>query len=199
MARYTGAKCKICRRERTKLFLKGSRCFSQKCGITKRNKIPGDHGANNRAKLSDFAKHLREKQKVKRIYGVLEAQFRRYYDKAASTKGITGQILLQLLESRLDSVLYNGGIALSRSDARKFIAHGNVSVNNRKVDVPSYVLKAGDKIEVKKRESIKPLEEIPAWLNWNKSSSTLEIIALPEREQISTDINEQLIVEYYSR
>ena len=201
MARYTGPKCKLCRRERTKLFLKGTRCLSPKCAITKRNFIPGQHGPTSRSRLTDFAKHLREKQKAKRIYGLLESQFRKYYEQSALTKGVTGEVLLQTLERRLDNVIYASGFASSRAQARQLVKQGKFLLNNIKVNIPSILTNSGDIIKIAKgKAQITRNEETSVeWTKWNSKKLELQIDHLPTREEITTEINEQLIVEYYSR
>jgi len=200
MARYTGPKCKLCRREGVKLFLKGSRCLSEKCAITKRNQPPGQHGANNRNRLSDYGKHLREKQKVKRIYGLLETQFRNYYEKAARIKGVTGDLLLQMLETRIDSVVYSAGFATSRAQARQMVSQGKVKINGKLVDIPSYQISINDKVDVEGAKTLpKEKEDMPEWLSWDSKSESINVKRLPVREDISAEINEQLIVEFYSR
>ena len=199
MARYTGPKCRLCRREGEKLFLKGARCFSDKCAITRRNQPPGQH-IRQRKRLSDYGKHLREKQKTKRIYGLLETQFRNYYEKAAKVKGVTGLMLLQMLETRLDSVVYYSGIAASRSAARKMVTQKKINVNGKLVDIPSYQVKPGDIVSsdmVPARP--KTEEEMPAWINWGDKEKGIKVNKMPERDDITDGINEQLIVEFYSR
>lgn len=201
MARYTGPKCKLCRREKTKLFLKGPRCLSQKCAITRRNQPPGQHGSlTKNSKITDFGKHLREKQKVKRIYGVLEKQFRKYFEDASRKKGITGEILLQTLETRFDSILYNAGVAQSRSEARKRIVDGEFFVNAKKVNIPSYLISQKDTITFKKEvQAYKPKEEMPEWIHFDISKKNIKVLGFPKRDQINYEIKEDLIVEYYSR
>ena len=209
MARYVGPVCRLCRREGMKLFLKGERCYTEKCAIEKRNLPPGQHGKLRKAKLVGYGLQLREKQKVKRIYGVLENQFRRYFEMADRTKGITGETLLQLLERRMDNVIYRLGLATSRPQARQLIRHGHFSVNGRKVDIPSYQLKAGDVIGVRGTSAQAPaivhaMEEvkgrgIPEWLLFNAGDMTGRIQSLPTREQINLPVQEQLIVELYSK
>ncbi|OGC52152.1 30S ribosomal protein S4 [candidate division WWE3 bacterium RIFCSPLOWO2_01_FULL_39_13] len=200
MAKYTGAKCRLCRREGEKLFLKGSRCYSEKCSITKRNQVPGQHGKTGFGFASDYSKHLREKQKTKRIYGLLEAQFRRYFQKASKVKGVTGQVLLQMLETRLDSALNRAGAASSMSMARQMVRQNKIRVNDSPVNIPSYQLSAGDVITVEDIKS-KTSEDgkLPEWLGWDAKTKGIKIERLPERDEISYDINEQLIVEFYSR
>jgi small subunit ribosomal protein S4 len=189
MARYTGPVCRLCRREGTKLFLKGERCYTPKCSVDRRGYPPGQHG-QGRKRVSEYALHLREKQKARRTYGVLERQFRRYYDLAARRRGITGENLLQLLETRLDNVVYRLGFASSRPEARQLVLHGHFSVNGRKVSVPSYQVRPGDVVAV--REGSRNLDKFKANLEG-------EILSLPTRDQIDVPVQEHLIVEYYSR
>ena len=208
MARYTGASCRQCRREGMKLFLKGDRCYTDKCAIVKRNYAPGQHG-QGRKKLSNYGLQLREKQKVKRIYGILEKQFRNYYQEATRISGVSGENLLRLLELRLDNVVYRLGLAKSRSQARQFVYHGFISVNGKRMTIPSYCVKVGDKISITDRgnaigqvkEIVEDLksEYVPAWLSLDLSNKTGEIVTLPIREHIEYPINEQLIIEYYSK
>jgi len=207
MARYLDSKCRLCRREGTKLFLKGERCFSPKCPLEKKGAVaPGQHGLKMRRRLSEYGVQLREKQKAKRTYGVLERQFRRYFKKAFKKRGVTGEALLQLLESRLDNVVYRLGFVPSRSVARQLVRHGHILVDGKKVDIPSYQVKPGQvinlnpkamKIEVVKKSLAEKKKEIPSWLQ--KKAAVGKIIRLPTREEIGADIAEQLIVEYYSR
>jgi len=207
MARYPDSKCRLCRREGTKLFLKGERCFSPKCPLEKKGAVaPGQHGLKMRRRLSEYGVQLREKQKAKRTYGVLERQFRRYFKKAFKKRGVTGEALLQLLESRLDNVVYRLGFVPSRSVARQLVRHGHILVDGKKVDIPSYQVKPGQvinlnpkamKIEVVKKSLAEKKKEIPSWLQ--KKAAVGKIIRLPTREEIGADIAEQLIVEYYSR
>ncbi len=212
MARYTDAVCKLCRREGMKLFLKGERCFTPKCAIERRNYPPGQHGPTRRSrrKVSDFGRQLREKQKVRRIYGVYERQFRRYFRQAVKAKGMTGEALLQLLERRLDNVVYRMGLASSRAQARQLVTHGHIMVNGHKVDIASYSVRPGDVIQVhdtsRKKGYFKALAEEfgkrqtpPKWLSVDPEKMSATVVALPEREDIDITINEQLIVEYYSR
>jgi len=212
MARYTDAVCKLCRREGVKLFLKGDRCFSPKCPIERRNYPPGQHGPTRRfrRKVSDYGRQLREKQKVRRIYGVYERQFRRYFRQAVKAKGMTGSALLQLLERRLDNVVYRMGLASSRAQARQLVTHGHILVNGHKVDIASYSVRAGDVIQVhegsRKGRYFKDLAEDfgkkqtpPKWLTVDAGAMSATMVALPEREDIDITINEQLIVEFYSR
>jgi len=192
-----------------KLFLKGERCYTEKCAIEKRNMPPGQHGKLRKAKIVGYGLQLREKQKVKRIYGVLENQFRRYFEMAERTRGITGETLLQLLERRLDNVVYRLGLSTSRSQARQLVRHGHFTVNDRKVDIPSYSVKAGDVITVRGTSAQNPsiqhaMEEvkgrgIPEWLSFDVGTMTGRIASLPTREQINLPVQEQLIVELYSK
>ena len=207
MARYTEAKCRLCRREGVKLFLKGDRCYSAKCPIEKRGGvIPGQHGQKRQRRLSDYGRQLREKQKAKRIYGVLERQFKNYYQRAATEKEVTGERLLQLLESRLDNVIFRLGLVPSRSVARQLVTHGLVSVDGRKVNLPSYSVRQEQTISllpkglamVQVKKSLAEKERlIPGWLK--RKAAVGQIIRLPKREEIETDIDEHLIVEFYSR
>jgi small subunit ribosomal protein S4 len=211
MARYTDAVCKLCRREGEKLFLKGERCFSPKCAIERRPYIPGQHGKKGtfRRKMSDFGIQLREKQKARRIYGVLERQFRKYFEEAQRTPGLTGENLLATLERRLDNVVYRLGFADSRPQARQVVNHGHVYVNGRKLDIASALVSEGDVITVRphsrENEYFKIMAEtlgtkaVPSWLTVNAGEMSGRITALPGRGDIDTTINEQLIVEYYSR
>ena len=211
MARYTDAVCKLCRREGEKLFLKGERCFSPKCAIERRPYIPGQHCKKGtfRRKMSDFGIQLREKQKARRIYGVLERQFRKYFEDAQRTPGLTGENLLATLERRLDNVVYRLGFADSRPQARQVVNHGHVYVNGRKLDIPSALVSEGDVITVRphsrENEYFKIMAEtlgskaVPSWLTVNAGEMSGRITAMPGRGDIDTTINEQLIVEYYSR
>jgi small subunit ribosomal protein S4 len=209
MARYVGAVCRLCRREGMKLFLKGERCYTEKCAIEKRNFPPGQHGKTRKAKLAGYGVQLREKQKVKRIYGVLEDQFRRYFETAERQRGITGETLLQLLERRLDNVAYRMGLATSRPQARQLVRHGHLQVNGRKVDIPSYSIRVGDVVSVRassqKDVSVQhALEEVkgrgvPEWLSFDVEKMSGRIVSLPTREQINLPVQEQLIVELYSK
>ena len=212
MSKYSGAQCKLCRREGEKLFLKGARCLSGKCAFERRSFAPGQHGKDaqfKRSRSSDFLMQLREKQKARRAYGVLEAQFRRYYRQALRSPGQTGQVLLQLLERRLDNVVYRLGYAASRAQARHLVAHGHFNVNGRRTTVPSRILKPDDVIEVregsqKKRyfRELKAAEEkqmVPDWLACDLNTLSGRVMRLPQRQDIDVKLNEQLIVEYYSR
>ena len=208
MARYTGPVCRLCRRERMKLFLKGTRCMGPKCAIERRPYPPGQHG-RGRIKESEYLVQLREKQKARRIYGVLEKQFRRYYEEATRAKGVTGTRLLQLLELRLDNVVYRGGLAMSRDQARQFVTHGHFQVNGRKVDIPSYRVKAGDVVAVRERSrSVGRIVEaaafaagrhIPEWLILEAGELKISVVSEPARELIDVPVQEQMIVELYSK
>ena len=208
MARYTGPVCKLCRREGVKLFLKGDRCFSEKCSFDRRNYPPGEHGQRN-VKLTGYGLQLREKQKLKRIYGVAEQQFRNYFFKSDKMKGVTGDILIELLEKRLDSVVYKLGFATSRKEARVLIRQNHFLVNGRKVNIPSFIVKEGDVIQIKEksRESSKIIETIeasqrrtiPEYLELDKDNFRGIVKRLPKREEITLPVNEQLIVELYSK
>ncbi len=208
MARHTGAVCKLCRREGTKLFLKGSRCFSSKCAIEVRNFIPGQHG-QGRSKLSEYGQQLREKQKLRRMYGVLEKQFRFYFSKAQKFRGVTGEKLLQILETRLDQVLYKSGTATAKSFSRQLIRHGNVLVNGHKVNIPAYNVRVGDTVEFRNSPEIRKIvkdnleetktREVPIWLKVNPEALKIEVLALPMRQDIQVPVSEQLIVELYSK
>jgi small subunit ribosomal protein S4 len=208
MARYTGADCKLCRREKVKLFLKGSKCDGPKCPIEIRPYPPGEHG-RNRPKDSEYLLQLREKQKARRIYGVLEKQFSGYYVEAARKKGMTGEVMLQILESRLDNVVYRGGFAKSRDMARQLVRHGHILVNGHRVDIPSYRVTENDVVEVAKKSlEMTPFivaraevgeKTVPAWLEVMPDQMRILVHALPSRAQIDTQVQEQLIVEYYSK
>ena len=210
MARYTGAVCRLCRRDATKLFLKGAKCFSDKCAIEKRNFPPGQHGQSRKVKkVVGYGLQLREKQKAKRIYFTLESQFRAYYQKAANRTGVTGELLLQQLETRLDNVAYRLGFAMSRRQARQIVRHGHIQVNGRKVNIPSFQCKVGDEIRV--REGSKKLVILEEsgnfasgqcsvqWLDINRENLSGKVIALPKRDDVNLPVNEQLIVELYSK
>ena len=211
MARYKDAVCKLCRREGEKLFLKGERCLSPKCALERRPYPPGLHGrkAQFRRKQSDYGVQLRAKQKARRVYGVLERQFRRYFREAERQRGLTGTNLLIILESRLDNVVYRLGFATSRPQARQFVRHGHLEVNGRKVNIPSYLVQPGDVVAVRPRSRNKTVfkeiatdlehRPVPDWLSRDEETVSGRIMALPEREDIDIAINEQLIVEYYSR
>ncbi len=209
MARYTGAVCRLCRRDGVKLFLKGSRCFSDKCAIDKRNFPPGQHGQARAKKIVGYGLQLREKQKAKRIYFTLEGQFRSYYTKASNKTGVTGELLLQQLERRLDNVAYRLGYAMSRRQARQVVRHGHVQVNGKKVNIPSFQVKVGDVVEI--REGSKKMDLLessknfaagmvsPTWLQIDRDAFSGKVIGLPKREDIQLPVNEQLIVELYSK
>lgn len=210
MARYTGSVCRLCRREGTKLFLKGDRCYSAKCAISKRPTPPGMHGQARARKMSEYGMQLREKQKVRRTYGVLETQFRRTFDKAARVKGVTGDNLLALLERRLDNVVYRLGLASSRAQARQFVRHSHITVNGKKVNIPSFLVKPGDVVEVaeKSRSSVKfkrltgedaIMVTLPQWLEREKNTLKGTVTKMPAREDIDMPIEEHLIVELYSK
>jgi small subunit ribosomal protein S4 len=207
MARYADAKCRLCRREGMKLFLKGGRCFTDKCAIERRNYPPGQHGLN-RGKLTPFGVQLREKQKAKRIYGVLESQFRRYFHSAEREKGVTGENLLRLLELRLDNVVYRLGFAASRRESRQMVAHGHFSVNGRKVTVPSFLTKVGDAVQLRPNSKNATRVDdnlnagrgaVPQWLELDPGAKRGVVRSLPLREDIQIPVTEQLIVELYSK
>ncbi|MBI3925455.1 MAG: 30S ribosomal protein S4 [Armatimonadetes bacterium] len=209
MARYTGPVCRLCRREMMKLFLKGERCFTNKCAIERRNYPPGQHGPGRQKKMTQYGIQLREKQKLRRIYGVGERQFQTYYAKAASQPGVTGENFLRLLERRLDNVVHRLGFATSRSAARQLVSHGNVSVNGRKVDVPSYQIRPGEVVSVMERHQDNPfiiesvqkarIRTVPNWLELDSQKAEGRVLSLPSRAEIDTLVSEQLIVEYYSK
>ena len=206
MARYTGATCRLCRREGMKLFLKGDRCYTDKCAFARRSYAPGQHGANKK-KVSNYGVQLREKQKAKRIYGVLESQFRTYYEKAEKIKGITGENLLKLLELRLDNVAYRLGYGASRNEARQLVTHGHFLVNGKKVDIASYKVSVNDVISIceksRSSEKFKTFAEnpktLPKWLEGNVENYEGKVVAEPSREDIDVPVNETLIVELYSK
>lgn len=208
MARYTNSVCRLCRREGLKLFLKGERCYTDKCAIERRNYPPGQHG-QARSKFSEYAVQLREKQKVKRMYGLLEGQFRRYFELAERSRGITGENLLLLLEQRLDNMIYRMGFATSRAEARQFVRHGHFLVDGKKVDIPSYQLKPGQQVSVRERSRsvsriVEALEQaerrgIPDWLEVEKDAFSARVKALPSRADLTMPINEKLVVELYSK
>jgi small subunit ribosomal protein S4 len=208
LARYLGPSCRLCRREGLQLYLKGDRCYTDKCAIERRHYPPGQHG-QRRGKLSDYGSQLREKQKVKRIYGVLEKQFRGYFEKAERQKGVTGTNLLVLLERRLDNVVYRLGFANSRAQARLMVRHGLIAVNGSKVSIPSFLVKKGDVVQVVEKSRNKPLirdaleavarRGLPAWVDLSKEEALGRIIMLPTREDITMPIQEHLIVELYSK
>ncbi|MBQ6496973.1 MAG: 30S ribosomal protein S4 [Firmicutes bacterium] len=206
MARYTDSNCRLCRREGTKLFLKGDRCYSTKCAMEKRSYAPGQHG-QGRSKASDYALQLREKQKTKRFYGLQEAQFRNLFEKADRKQGITGENLLILLETRLDNVVFRLGFASSRKEARQLVSHGHFTVNGKKVNIPSYTVKPGDVIKVKEKSTNSPkfkeVKEmtitVPEWVTVDVEKLEGKILSVPTREQIDTPVAEHLIVELYSK
>jgi small subunit ribosomal protein S4 len=209
MARYVGPVCRLCRREGIKLFLKGERCYTEKCAIEKRNLPPGQHGKARKQKLVGYGLQLREKQKVKRIYGVLENQFRRYFEEASRVRGNTGVTLLQSLERRLDNVVYRLGLATSRAQARQLVRHGHFQVNGKKVDIPSYQVRAGDEVAARPKSQkntsiVHAMEEvkgrgIPEWLLFDADKVGGRVSAVPTRDQINLPVQEQLIVELYSK
>jgi small subunit ribosomal protein S4 len=209
MGRYIDAVCRLCRREGEKLFLKGTKCFTEKCPAAKRGYPPGQHGEGRRQKLSNYGLQLREKQKVRRMYGILERQFRKYFEIAAKTKGVTGKVLLQLLERRLDNVIFRLGIAISRAQARQIVRHNFIYVNSKRVNIPSFLLSKDDVIQIKTKDKAKnKIKEnleiskdrtVPAWLEFNSSELNAKILRLPEKEDIQQPIQEQLIVELYSK
>lgn len=208
MARYTDSVCKLCRRERQKLFLKGQKCFTDKCPIEQRNYPPGQHGVSRRTKISEYGVQLREKQKIKRIYGLLETQFRNYFEKAIKQKGKTGENLVKLLERRLDNVVYRIGFASSRKQARQLIKHRHFLVNNQLVDIPSFLLNPGDVIQVKEKSkkldaihnSLKRVKDNTYnWITVDKASLSGTFVQVPERADIPLNANEQLVVELYSK
>ena len=210
MARYTDAVCRLCRRDTKKLFLKGTKCNTDKCPVSKRAFAPGQHGpSKTRIKLSNYAVQLREKQKVKHVYGVLESQFRKYFETAEKSKGVTGKVLLQLLERRLDNIIFRMGIGKSRANARQIVRHNHVSVNGVRVNIPSYIVDAGnvvaitgpDKKKAKLRENLDYTKDrtVPKWLEFNKEGLHATVIRLPEKSDIGQQIEEALIVEFYSK
>lgn len=208
MARYTDSVCKLCRRERQKLFLKGQKCFTEKCPIENKNYPPGEHGLSRRTKVSEYGIQLREKQKIKRLYGLLETQFRNYFDKANKQKGITGENLVKLLESRFDNVVYRLGFAGSRKQARQLIRHRHFMINERPVDIPSYSLSAGDVVKLKEKSkkmdtihnSLKRVKDSTySWLTVDKANLLGTFVQVPEREDVPLNANEQLVVELYSK
>ncbi len=208
MARYTDSVCRLCRREGLKLFLKGERCYTDKCAIERRNYPPGAHG-QGRSKFSEYAVQLREKQKIKRTYGLLEGQFRRYFEKAERLKGITGENLIILLERRLDNMIYRMGFATSRAEARQLVRHGHFLVDGHKVDIPSFLLKAGQVVTVRERSRkveriVSALEQaerrgVPEWLEVSKDNFSAHVKSVPVRADITMPFNEQLVVELYSK
>src|SRR6185312_1560140 len=210
MARYSGPVCRLCRREGMKLFLKGERCHTEKCAIEKRNFAPGQHGKDKRSKVVGYGVQLREKQKARRYWGILEGQFRNLFENAAQQKGITGENLISALERRLDSVVYRMGLATSRAQARQLVRHGHIQVNSRKVDIPSYIVKSGDSIEVREKSRNNPTilasrdatahAPSPAWLEVDRDALKARVLQAPKREElVQIQLNEQLIVELYSK
>ena len=207
MARYTGASCRRCRRAGEKLFLKGEKCYKEKCPVTRRAYAPGQHG-QQRNKVKEYGLQLREKQKAKRFYGILERQFRKYFEMAFKKQGITGENLLKILEIRLDNVVYRMGLADSRAQARQFVRHSHITVNGRKVNIPSYLVKVGDVIALReKSRNISIMKDIieansskaPKWLQVDAHNFTCKVVALPEREDVDLQVQEHLIVELYSK
>ena len=208
MARYTGAVCRLCRREGQKLFLKGDRCYSGKCSLDQRKTVPGQHG-QGRKKISEYGVQLRAKQKAKRFYGVLESQFAKYFEMAERKPGMTGENLLRILESRLDNVIYRLGFASSRAQARQLVLHGHYTVNGKKVNIPSYLIKEGDVVAVsekaKSADFMKALVEnngskpVPQWLDLNRDAYEAKVVHLPGRDEIDLEVEEHLIVELYSK
>jgi len=208
MARYTDSSCRLCRREGEKLFLKGERCYTNKCSVGKRAYAPGQHG-QQRKKMSEYGMQLREKQKARRFYGILESQFRKYFEMAVKKKGVTGENLLKILESRIDNVVYRLGLATSRPEARQLVIHGHFTLNGKKVNIPSILLEPGDVVAVTEKfrgsEKLKSIIEtaggrvVPKWLEFDAENLTGKVVALPEREEIDLPIKEHLIVELYSK
>jgi small subunit ribosomal protein S4 len=209
VARYKGAVCRLCRREGMKLFLKGAKCFTDKCPVEKRNFAPGQHGKDRKAKVVGYGLQLREKQKTKRMYFTLENQFRNYFEKAARKPGVTGELLLQQLERRLDNVVYRLGFATSRRQSRQIVRHGHIDVNGRRVNIPSYQVSAGDEIQVRdKAKKFTVIEgardysshqPVVGWLEVDRDNLKGRVLSLPKREDINAPVNEQLIVELYSK
>ena len=208
MARYTGPSCKLCRREGKKLFLKGDRCLTDKCAVARRATVPGQHGAGRKS-VKEYGQHLREKQTARRYYGVQEKQFKKYYVAADSQEGIAGDNLLSLLERRFDNVVYRMGMASSRKEARQLVRHAHFTLNGKKADIPSIILKVGDVVALKEKsrssEKLKELMEnmasvnAPKWLEVNADAASAKVIAVPSREDVDFDFNEQLIIEFYSK
>lgn len=210
MARYVGAECRQCRREGMKLFLKGNKCMTEKCAVERRGTPPGQHKEGSRGKASDYGKQLREKQKLRRMYGILERQFRHYYEQASRKHGVTGEMLLQMLERRLDNVVFRMGFAVNRLASRQLVSHGHVLVNDRKVDIPSYQVKIGDRIAVREKskgipqikaavETLSRRGGIPAWVEVNQEALAGKFMKVPSKEELALPIQEQLIVELYSK
>lgn len=208
MARYTGPSCKLCRREGKKLFLKGDRCLTDKCALSRRSTVPGQHGAGRKS-VKEYGQHLREKQTARRYYGVQEKQFKKYYNVADKQEGIAGENLLSLLERRFDNVVYRMGMASSRKEARQLVRHAHFTLNGKKADIPSIILKVGDVVALKDKsrssEKLKALMEnmasanAPKWLEVNADAASAKVIAVPAREDVDFDFNEQLIIEFYSK
>ncbi len=208
MARYRGSLCRLCRRENMKMFLKGTRCYTEKCTFERRKYPPGQHG-HNKGKLSDYGLQLREKQKVKRIYGIMERQFKNYFEKATKMKGVTGENLLKLLERRLDNVVYRMGFAINRRQARQMVRHGFFMINGKKVNIPSYLVRPGDIIDITQagreleaiKENLALAEQrgLPVWIEINIEEMKGKFVRLPEKEEIQLPVQEQLIVEFYSK
>ena len=208
MARYKDSVCRLCRREGLKLYLKGDRCYTPRCAVDRRAYAPGQHG-QGRKKVSEYGLQLREKQKTRRMYGILEGQFRRYFDKAERQQGVTGENLLRLLERRLDNIIYRLGLGASRNEARQLVRHGHFTVNGRKVNIPSFLVKVGDVIAVRDKSKDSPrIKELmeraadrtpPAWLEYDADPAIGRVVALPARDQIDAPVQEHLIVELYSR
>jgi small subunit ribosomal protein S4 len=209
MAVYHDARCRMCRRSGMKLFLKGARCFSDKCAIERRGYAPGEHGKSRRVKETNYGQQLREKQKARQIYGLLERQFRHYFSKASEAKGVTGEVLLQMLERRLDNVLYRLNFTLSRSQGRQIVRHGHVTVNGRTVDIPSFLVKPGDVVAIREKSrklavvlttlEARKGQSAPAWLDVDADKLSARVVSVPTRDSIPIPINEQLIVELYSK
>ena len=209
MAVYQGARCRMCRRAGMKLFIKGARCYTDKCAIERRSYAPGEHGKTRRIKETNYGVQLREKQKVRRMYGVLERQFRNYFEKAAESKGVTGEVLLQMLERRLDNVVYRLGFAVNRNQARQLVRHGHFVVNDQKVDIPSFLVRPGDEVLVRERSrklsvisnslEARKGQTAPAWLELSPERLGGRVLSVPTRDSIPTPVNEQLIVELYSK
>jgi small subunit ribosomal protein S4 len=210
MARYNGPVCRLCRREGMKLFLKGERCHTEKCAIEKRNFAPGQHGKDRRPKIVGYGLQLREKQKARRYYGILEGQFRNLFEKAARTKGVTGDNMLNLLERRLDNVIYRMGLGTSRAQSRQVVRHGHIQVNGRKVNIPSFVVKIGDLVEVREKSRENPTilsardatahAPSPNWIEMDRENLKGRVLSMPRREElVQIQLNEQLIVELYSK
>jgi small subunit ribosomal protein S4 len=209
MAVYHDARCRLCRREGAKLFLKGTRCFTDKCAIERRAYPPGEHGKGRRIKETNYGQQLREKQKARRIYGIMERQFRHFFAKSSESRGVTGEVLLQMLERRMDNVVYRMGFAPSHHAARQLVRHGHFQVNGRKVNIPSYQVSAGDQVTVREKSKkmsivLSTLEsrkgqDVPEWLSIDADALAGRVLSIPTRGSISTPINEQLIVEFYSK